>query len=453
MRHDDKPLTRANDALTGQLRWYGAAAAAAGVLAIAPTADAQIVYTDIPDVTLMSTDPLVDDVYSVDFDGDGDPEIDLFESGSTNYAAGFPESTVGPDQQNAIVGTAVVFGTATYQYFVPLSAGAAISSGVVSTTAAFQFGPTFTYVNGDPAGWVGAGDKYVGTRFSLDGVNHFGWIRVEMPANGTLIVRDFAYESSPGTAITAGDTGAAACDAKFTSADLAYDAGTRVLSVTGGVRNNGGDPVSLRLELRYNRNGGNPQGTRVLANGTLPGGASAPININLNVPAAAPNGDYNFTLALVDTGAGADCATYVETIAISAPRVSGSGTGPLFAEAPEVDLAAVATRGATVQHRKVAHAAVRGQAQAAASQVLSETGANPFRGMTTLALEVASTQQVRVEVFDALGRQVAVLHEGAVEAGAPEQLVFDGSDLAAGVYVVRVSGETFSTTRTLTLLK
>ncbi|MDX1421080.1 MAG: lamin tail domain-containing protein, partial [Rubricoccaceae bacterium] len=111
-------------------------------------------------------------------------------------------------------------------------------------------------------------------------------------------------------------SGGVTCEAKFTSADLAYDAGTRRLSVTGGVRNNGADPVPLRLELRYNRDGGNPQGTRVLANGTLPGGASAPINITLNVPAAAPDGTYNFTLALVDTGSGADCATYVEAVAI-----------------------------------------------------------------------------------------------------------------------------------------
>ncbi|MDX1418580.1 MAG: hypothetical protein R3181_01320, partial [Rubricoccaceae bacterium] len=50
--------------------------------------------------------------------------------------------------------------------------------------------------------------------------------------------------------------GAPGCEAKFTSADLAYDAGTRRLSVTGGVRNNGADPVPLRLELRYNRDGG-----------------------------------------------------------------------------------------------------------------------------------------------------------------------------------------------------
>ncbi|MDX1420918.1 MAG: hypothetical protein R3181_13215, partial [Rubricoccaceae bacterium] len=50
--------------------------------------------------------------------------------------------------------------------------------------------------------------------------------------------------------------GGVSCEAKFTSADLAYDAGTRRLSVTGGVRNNGADPVPLRLELRYNRDGG-----------------------------------------------------------------------------------------------------------------------------------------------------------------------------------------------------
>jgi hypothetical protein len=47
---------------------------------------------------------------------------------------------------------------------------------------------------------------------------------------------------------------------------------------------------------------------------------------------------------------------------------------------------------------------------------------------------------------------VAVLPDGEVEAGTHAH-GFDGSSLPAGVYVVRVTGETFSTSRSVTLVR
>ena len=87
------------------------------------------------------------------------------------------------------------------------------------------------------------------------------------------------------------------------------------------------------------------------------------------------------------------------------------------------------------------------------THVLTDPQPNPAVGRSRLTLEVGETQAVRVEVFDALGRQVAVLYDGTVQAGAAQDLVFDGSDLPAGVYVVRTVGETFSDTRIVTLTR
>jgi choice-of-anchor B domain-containing protein len=70
---------------------------------------------------------------------------------------------------------------------------------------------------------------------------------------------------------------------------------------------------------------------------------------------------------------------------------------------------------------------------------------NPTTGTTRLALAVGEGQAVRAEAFDALGRRVAVVLDGAVPAGTTD-LVFDASALPAGVYVVRVVGGTFTTT-------
>jgi hypothetical protein len=44
--------------------------------------------------------------------------------------------------------------------------------------------------------------------------------------------------------------------------------------------------------------------------------------------------------------------------------------------------------------------------------------------------------RLRVEAYDVLGRQVAVLHHGAAAAGGHE-LALEAGTLAAGVYVVR----------------
>ncbi len=68
---------------------------------------------------------------------------------------------------------------------------------------------------------------------------------------------------------------------------------------------------------------------------------------------------------------------------------------------------------------------------------LHRMGANPFAGETTIGLTVPATGPVRVRLFDVLGRQVAVLLDGEVQAGALSRLLVSGASLASGVYVVQ----------------
>ena len=63
-------------------------------------------------------------------------------------------------------------------------------------------------------------------------------------------------------------------------------------------------------------------------------------------------------------------------------------------------------------------------------------GPNPIRGAARVTYGVVAPADVRVSVFDALGREVAVLAEGARGPGV-YQAALDGSALPAGVYVVR----------------
>ena len=65
---------------------------------------------------------------------------------------------------------------------------------------------------------------------------------------------------------------------------------------------------------------------------------------------------------------------------------------------------------------------------------------NPAAGAATVSLTLPeSAEQVRLVVYDVLGRAVALLHDGSFVAGAHEVLL-DVSGLAPGAYVVRAEG-------------
>ena len=63
---------------------------------------------------------------------------------------------------------------------------------------------------------------------------------------------------------------------------------------------------------------------------------------------------------------------------------------------------------------------------------------NPSAGRVTVPITVAATSDVRVSVYDALGREVAVLTDGPLGEGR-HPLILDASPLPAGLYVVRAT--------------
>ncbi len=84
---------------------------------------------------------------------------------------------------------------------------------------------------------------------------------------------------------------------------------------------------------------------------------------------------------------------------------------------------------------------------------LSSVYPNPFNPRAQFTLAVARAQNVTIDVYDAVGRRVAMLHDGAVEANQTQTFVVDGASLASGTYFVRITGETFADTQRITLLK
>jgi hypothetical protein len=83
---------------------------------------------------------------------------------------------------------------------------------------------------------------------------------------------------------------------------------------------------------------------------------------------------------------------------------------------------------------------------------LSQNFPNPFNPSTIISYQTAGAGQVRLTVYDILGRQVATLVDGIEQPGA-HQIRFDGGGLSSGVYVYRIQTAGFVQQRKMILQK
>ena len=85
--------------------------------------------------------------------------------------------------------------------------------------------------------------------------------------------------------------------------------------------------------------------------------------------------------------------------------------------------------------------------------ILSGVYPNPFNPTTTFLLTLKEQQNVTIEVFDMLGRSVAKVHEGLLDANQQHLFTVDADDLASGRYIIQATGEKFKASHNITLLK
>jgi len=83
---------------------------------------------------------------------------------------------------------------------------------------------------------------------------------------------------------------------------------------------------------------------------------------------------------------------------------------------------------------------------------LSQNYPNPFNPKTGIRFQVPGVSDVRLAVYDILGREVAVLVNERKAPGRYE-VSFDGSTLSSGVYFYRLAAGDFTQTKRLMLLK
>lgn len=87
--------------------------------------------------------------------------------------------------------------------------------------------------------------------------------------------------------------------------------------------------------------------------------------------------------------------------------------------------------------------------EAAASGLSLRIFPNPMTATGTVALAMDSAGAARVELFDVLGRRVALVHDGGLPAGV-NTLALDLATLAPGTYVVRASMDGEAVSRLVT---
>lgn len=78
---------------------------------------------------------------------------------------------------------------------------------------------------------------------------------------------------------------------------------------------------------------------------------------------------------------------------------------------------------------------------------------NPAHERTRLQIALDRAQVLRVTLYDALGRRVAMLHDGSVEAGVLRTVSIQARQRASGTYFLRLQGEHFRATRKLVIAR
>ncbi|HLA63626.1 MAG TPA: T9SS type A sorting domain-containing protein, partial [Rhodothermales bacterium] len=98
---------------------------------------------------------------------------------------------------------------------------------------------------------------------------------------------------------------------------------------------------------------------------------------------------------------------------------------------------AVGTGGTIVRFSSGATAA---EAGAGAAALALRVAPNPARDAAVVSFTLPAAGRATVGVYDALGRQVALLHDGTLAAG-PHTLALDAARLPTGAYVVRATAD------------
>lgn len=172
-----------------------------------------------------------------------------------------------------------------------------------------------------------------------------------------------------------------------------------------------------------------------------PGQTVGPITFTRSVPAQAPSGQYTVRLRVgaYPEGFLHDESTF--TFVKSASAQGGEGAASAAAMTP----ADWGSGGASFLSGTE-------DAEAARDALRLVAYPNPSEGRTTLRVTLPTAGRVRLAIYDVLGREVTVVVDEELAAGA-HVAAFDGATLPAGPYLVRLTAGGAVLTGRLTLVR
>ncbi len=228
-----------------------------------------------------------------------------------------------------------------------------------------------------------------------------------------------------------------------------------------------GGPVFFNVVLENTT--GEAQTVQAWSEATLPGGSVrgpllGPVTVRLapgqqvqralvqTVPGHAPAGTYTYTGLVGDfPDAPIDSDSFGAAKLAERRGTAGAAEGAAAWTVVDAATGEALTAGTRWSSDDLLEAAAS-SASVPETFALGAVYPNPFHDTATLTVEVPTATEVRVVVYDVLGRAVATLLDGKVEAGRHE-VALDASGWPSGVYLVRMAADGFAAGQRVTLVR
>ena len=149
--------------------------------------------------------------------------------------------------------------------------------------------------------------------------------------------------------------------------------------------------------------------------------------------------DSDFSISLTDD-------------ALVSRHITNDNSTTLIIAAPYTEHLFTASGDYTITDMIVANSSEEITVSAPAMFSLDAAYPNPFNPSTTMRLHVPVESNVDVSVYNLMGQQVDVIHSGFLSSGYTT-LTWNASMLPSGMYIVKATSNSYTTSQKLMLLK